>query len=112
LRIDAKVSAAELTWDLLKDIERLQQTGLGNPAVQLMLARVRQQRPCQIVGAEKRHLKFWVTDGTATREAMWFGAGETALPENEFDLTFSPQLTEFNGTFGIQLKVIDVRRAS
>jgi single-stranded-DNA-specific exonuclease len=112
LRIDAQVSAAELTWDLLKDIERLQQTGLGNPAVQLMLARVRQQRPCQIVGAEKRHLKFWVTDGTATREAMWFGAGETALPEDEFDLTFSPQLTEFNGTFGIQLKVLDVRRAS
>jgi single-stranded-DNA-specific exonuclease len=112
LRIDCQVSAADLVWDLLKQIERLQQTGTGNPPVQLMLSKVTQPRPFQLVGAEKKHLKLWVTDGTATREAIWFNAADRPLPDGQFDLAFTPQLTEFNGTFSVQLRVLDWRPAS
>ena len=111
LRIDAQVTAAELTWDLLKQLERLQQTGMGNPPVQLMLRNVCRQRPSQRVGAEKKHLKSWVTDGVTTREVIWWNAGEEELPSGTFDLAFTPQLAEFNGTVGVQLRLLDFRSA-
>jgi single-stranded-DNA-specific exonuclease len=62
------------------------------------------------MGAEKQHLKLWVTDGAATHEAVWWGAGrETALPVGRFDLAFVPQINSFNGRRAVQLKVLDWR---
>jgi single-stranded-DNA-specific exonuclease len=111
LRIDGQVPAAELTLSLLKHLERLQQTGMGNPPVHLMLSKAGQQRPFQLVGAAKKHVKLWVTDGSATREAIWWGGANKPIPDGQFDLAFTPELTEFNGAFGIQLKVLDWRPA-
>ena len=111
LRIDGQVKVGELTINLLKHLERLQQTGIGNPPVHLMLARASHQRPFQLVGAAKKHVKMWVTDGSGTREAIWWGGAEKAIPDGNFDLAFTPELTEFNGTLGMQLKVLDWRPA-
>lgn len=111
LRIDGAVKANELDWKLLKELERLEQTGMGNPGVNLLLRNLEQRRPYQRIGSDKQHVKFWVTDGTAIREAVWWNAAQRALPDGRFDMAFSPQLAEFNGTFGVQLKVLDWRPA-
>jgi len=54
---------------------------------------------------------MWVTDGTTTHEAMWWRAGNGSLPVGRFDLAFAPEINSYNGTYGVQLKVVDWRVA-
>jgi single-stranded-DNA-specific exonuclease len=109
LRIDAEISLAELTLERLTEFDQLKPMGQGNPAVQLAARRVTHQRPLQRIGAEKQHVKLWVTEGGATHEAVWWGAGNESLPVGQFDLAFEPQINEYNGKRTVQFKVLDWR---
>ena len=107
LRIDAEVGLDEITLESIAELDRLKPTGQGNPAVQFCARNLSHQRPLQRIGAEKRHVKMWVTDGLATHEAVWWNGGEKSLPVGRFDLAFTPQINEFNGNRTVQLKVLD-----
>jgi single-stranded-DNA-specific exonuclease len=108
LRLDGELKLKELTLDRLEELERLKPMGQGNPAVQFVARNLTQSRPFQRMGAEKQHLKLWVTDGAVTHEAVWWGAGkETTLPVGRFDIAFAPQINEYNGRRTVQLKVLD-----
>lgn len=110
LRLDAEVALKEINLDSLFELDQLKPTGQGNPVIQFVVKNVTQARPLQRMGAEKQHLKLWVTDGKATHEAVWWGAGkEAALPVGRFDLAFAPQINEYNGRRTVQLKVLDWR---
>jgi len=111
LRLDAEITPKELTLNLLTELARLQQTGMGNPPVQLLMRNVTQQRPCQRMGLQNKHARLWVTDGRATCEAVIWGVGDSPLPEGRFDLAVVPQINEFNGTRSVQLKVLDWRKS-
>jgi single-stranded-DNA-specific exonuclease len=63
------------------------------------------------MGSEKQHVKMWLTDGSSTREAVWWGAGNGSLPVGKFDLAFTPDINHYNGRTTIQLKVLDWRPA-
>ena len=80
LRIDAEVGLDEMNFDSLAELDRLKPGGQGNPAVQFCARNLSHQRPLQRIGAEKRHVKMWVTDGLATHEAVWWNSGEKSLP--------------------------------
>ena len=107
LRLDAEVTAAELSLDRLRELEQLEQTGIGNPPVRLVLRNVTHARPLVRMGAEKKHAKLWIADGRNTIEAVLWNVGNGPLPVGRFDLAFSPQVNEFNGSTRVQLKVID-----
>jgi single-stranded-DNA-specific exonuclease len=110
LRLDMEVSLRELTLARLEELERLRPMGQGNPAVQFVSCDVTQARPLQRMGAEKQHVKLWLTDGKVTCEAVWWGAGrEASLPVGRFDVAFAPQISEYNGRRTIQLKILDWR---
>jgi single-stranded-DNA-specific exonuclease len=111
LRIDAEVGLDEITLESIAELDRLKPTGQGNPAVQFCARNLSHQRPLQRIGAEKRHVKMWVTDGMATHEAVWWKGGEASLPVGRFDLAFAPQINQFNGNRTVQLKVLDWRAA-
>jgi single-stranded-DNA-specific exonuclease len=111
LRLDGEVGLDEITLDRLAELERLRPTGQGNPAVQFCARNLGHQRPLQRIGADKKHVKMWVTDGVATHEAVWWGAGNGSLPVGKFDLAFAPQINQFNGKRTVQLKVLDWRSA-
>jgi single-stranded-DNA-specific exonuclease len=112
LRLDGEVGLDEITLDRLAELDRLRPTGQGNPAVQFCSRNLSHQRPLQRIGADKKHVKMWVTDGAGTHEAVWWGAGNGSLPVGKFDLAFSPQINQFNGKRSVQLKVLDWRAAS
>jgi single-stranded-DNA-specific exonuclease len=111
LRLDAEVGLDEITLERLAELERLRPTGQSNPAVQFFARNLGHQRPLQRIGADKKHVKMWVTDGLATHEAVWWGAGNGSLPVGKFDLAFAPQINLYNGKRAIQLKVLDWRSA-
>ena len=112
LGLDAEVGLHEMTLECLAALEQLKPTGQGNPPVQFVARNLVQQRPPKRMGAEKQHLKLWVTDGAVTHEAVWWGAGEAPLPVSRFDLAFSPQVNDYNGRRIVQLKVLDWRAAA
>jgi single-stranded-DNA-specific exonuclease len=111
LRLDAEVGLDELTLDRLAELNRLHPTGQKNPAVQFCARSLAHSRPLQRIGADKQHVKMWVTDGVGTHEAVWWGAGQGSLPVGKFDLAFAPQINEFKGRKQVQLKVLDWRAA-
>jgi single-stranded-DNA-specific exonuclease len=80
LRIDSETTLADLTFGQIRELEKIEHCGIGNPPVRLLLRNVHQPRPLQRVGADKRHVKLWIGDGQVTREAVWWNAGELALP--------------------------------
>ncbi len=112
LQLDAEVGLDEISLGLLAELEKLRPTGQGNPGVQFFARRLSHQRPLQRMGADRQHVKMWVTDGNATHEAVWWRAGEGSLPVGRFDLAFAPQVNEFNGRQTVQLKVLDWRPAA
>ena len=111
LRLDAEVGLDELNLDSLAELDRLKPTGQGNPAVQFCARNLSHQRPLLRIGAQKQHIKMWVTDGMTTHEAVWWNSGEKSLPVGRFDLAVAPQINEFNGNRTVQLKVLDWRPA-
>jgi single-stranded-DNA-specific exonuclease len=111
LRLDAEVRLEAMTLECLGILDGLKPTGQGNPAVQFCARNLTQQRPPQRMGAEKQHLKLWVTDGATTHEAVWWGAGNEEQPAFRFDLAFAPQVNDYNNRRTVQLKVLDWRPA-
>jgi single-stranded-DNA-specific exonuclease len=109
LRLDAEVGLDEMSLQRLTEFDRLRPTGQGNPAVQFCARKLSHQRPLQRIGADKQHVKMWVTDGAGTHEAVWWGAGNGTLPVGTFDLAFAPEVNLYNGKRAVQLKVLDWR---
>jgi single-stranded-DNA-specific exonuclease len=111
LRLDAEIQLADLNLGSLAELEKLKPTGMGNPAVQFYARNLTHKKPLLRMGANKQHVKLWVTDGAATHEAVWWNAGHGGLPDGQFDLAFAPGVNEFNGRTTVQLKVLDWRAA-
>ncbi|HSY20112.1 MAG TPA: single-stranded-DNA-specific exonuclease RecJ [Candidatus Acidoferrales bacterium] len=109
LRLDAEVQLAEVSLDSLDELEKLKPTGMGNPALQFFARNLTHKKPLLRMGANKQHVKLWVTDGKVTHEAVWWNAGHGALPVGKFDLAFAPGVNEYNGRTTVQLKVLDWR---
>ena len=112
LRLDAQVAFDEMTLESLTHLSRLKPNGQGNPPVQFCAAKLTHRRPLERLGADKQHVKMWVTDGRATYEALWWGAGNESLPVGCYDLAFTPQLNQYNGRNYVQLKVLDWKPAT
>ncbi|MFO1489138.1 MAG: single-stranded-DNA-specific exonuclease RecJ [Verrucomicrobiota bacterium] len=109
LRLDAEVELRELSLTSLAELDRLKPTGMGNPTIQLYAAGLTQSRPPQRMGADKQHVKLWVSQGGVTHEAVWWNAADATLPQGTFDLAFAPSVNEFAGRKTVQLKVLDWR---
>jgi len=125
LRLDAEVNLAEINLDSLAELDQLKPTGQGNPAVQFFARNLTHAKPLQRMGANKQHVKLWVTQvpvdqnksairnpQSAIFEAVWWNAGNGSLPVGRFDLAFAPAINEFNGRTTVQLKVLDWRPVS
>jgi single-stranded-DNA-specific exonuclease len=107
LRLDAEVGLDEINFAMLAEFEKLKPTGQGNPAVQFCARNLSHAKPLQRMGAQKQHVKLWVSDGAVTHEAVWWNGGDKSLPVGKFDLAFAPGINEFNGKRTVQLKALD-----
>src|SRR5581483_6423948 len=107
LRLDAEVGLDEINFQTLAELEKLKPHGQGNSSIQFCARNLSHAKPLQKMGAQKQHVKMWVSDGSANLEAVWWNGGDKSLPVGKFDLAFQPQINQFNGSRTIQLKVLD-----
>jgi len=107
LKLDAEVAPSELTLEQVEELARLNPSGQGNPIVQLASRGLSHARPPLRMGRENQHVKFHVTTGGPTLEAVWWNCRNAPLPDGRFDLAFTPAVNEYNGRRSVQLKVLD-----
>lgn len=109
LNVDAETTLAELTVERVRELERLQQTGMGNPAVQFCVRALAHQRPLERFGPDKKHVRMKVMTAGVMCEAVLWNGGNGDLPVGEFDLACTPQLNHYEGKTSVRLKVLDWR---
>jgi single-stranded-DNA-specific exonuclease len=111
LNLDVEVALSDVDMTFMDALDRLEPMGMGNPSVNLAVRNLRLIGEPHRMGKEGQHVKLQVTDGKATRDVVWWGVGDAAMPKGVFDLAFAPQRNEYNGRTTIQLKLLDWRSA-
>jgi single-stranded-DNA-specific exonuclease len=106
---ETEIPLSDLKPDLLKYLNWLQPTGMGNPTPIFMSHGLKVTRQ-KAIGADGSHLKFSVTDGKITYDAIAFRQGHwlAQFPQS-IDLMYTFELNEFNGQVSLQLNVKDIR---
>lgn len=110
LRADMDIPLNSLTESLIGEIEKLAPHGPRNPSPVFISKGIKLKHKPKVVG--KRGVKFWVTDGQVTCEAIGFGMSDAflgILMEGDIDLAYSPSVNTYKGLRSIQLNLEDVR---
>jgi single-stranded-DNA-specific exonuclease len=107
LRLDAEAKLCELNIESIEALQEIGPFGMGNPQIQLLIRNARVVGEIRRMGAEQKHMRFAITDGTTTQDVIWWNAGE--LPLSQFDLAVTPEVNLYNGTKRVQLRMLDFR---
>ena len=106
-RVDAVVSADELTLGLAQELERLAPFGLGNPGVTLLVPSCQVVEPARV--GDGKHLRFRVHQhGRDGGSAIAFGQGfelDRVRAAGLFDVACRLEENQWNGTVAPQLVV-------
>ena len=109
LTSDIEIPLSELRPVLLNQLEALQPTGYGNPEAVFLSRNVRVTNS-RTVGAENRHLKLALTDGSVTFDAIGFRLGHLkADMPLRVDIVYTFEINEFNGRTSLQINLKDLR---
>jgi single-stranded-DNA-specific exonuclease len=105
--IDAQCNLADITLELLSQIDQMAPFGSLNPEPVLCVRNVSMSSP-SIVG--NNHLKMRINADGVSRNSIWFSKGEFLrnLCASALDIVFTPQINVWNGSSDIQLKMRDI----
>lgn len=109
LEIDMEVPLKAVTAELASELEKLEPFGTGNPEPLLYARNLGVKGVPQLLN--RGTLKFWVTDGESTCQAIGFGMGhfkESVEQASSFDLVFTPRLDIWNGIESLILEIKDI----
>lgn len=109
LDIDMEVSLSDLNEEVVRQLESLEPFGAGSPEPLFYTKSLRLKGGPQILSRET--LKFWVTDGIATVQAIGFGMSslsESLRSANSFDLVYSPKIDDWRDESSLIFEVRDI----
>jgi len=111
LKIDIELTLNEMTPRIYPELEKLQPTGMGNPAALLALKNV-DLADMQVIGKEKTHLRFRVPNAQvdkaiAFNQSQWYDIWNSK--HSKFDLAFTIEINSFNGKETQQIQVKDMK---
>jgi single-stranded-DNA-specific exonuclease len=109
LQIDAYLPLANLSMELVADMERLAPFGPGNPPL-ILASRGLHLVSQSSIGREGEHLLLRVEDeqGIIQPVVWWQGSGEQA-PEGKFDLAYSVRASNYRGQREVQVEWVEAR---
>ncbi|MEJ2758222.1 MAG: single-stranded-DNA-specific exonuclease RecJ, partial [Anaerolineales bacterium] len=109
LEIDTEVNLIDLKPALLREMDRLEPTGQGNPSP-VFASRNVFVRGARSVGRDGSHLKLILSDGKITFDAIAFRFGHLVddIP-GQIDIAFAFEINEFNGRKTLQLNIKDIK---
>ncbi|MFH1655296.1 MAG: single-stranded-DNA-specific exonuclease RecJ [Candidatus Omnitrophota bacterium] len=110
LNIDALVPLSMLNTPIVSSIEDLEPFGVGNPYPLLCSRDLKLKGKPSVVGKET--IKFWVTDGKMTAQAIGFGQGsllDLVSQSKSLDMVYSPSIDNWRQPAELQLEVKDIK---
>jgi single-stranded-DNA-specific exonuclease len=109
LPVDLEIPLSELEPELLRYLEWLQPTGYGNRQAYFVSRDVKPMG-VRAIGRDGAHLKFSVTDGWITYDAIAFQQGFwiDQIP-SRIDILYTFEVNEYNGRKTLQLNVKDLK---
>lgn len=113
LSIDVQLEPEELTWDLHRDVQRLQPFGENNPTPVFLLSGVQNHFAPKIVGSN--HLRLSVRLGDRPMAAIGFRLGhhlELCNSGQPYDVVFRTTENHFRGQTNLEMHVIDLRASA
>ena len=111
--MDAELLLDEVDAELMESLAMLEPYGQGNPSP-LFLTRGADVTDVRAVGREEQHLKLLVSQGDRPVECIGFGmahALQWLKRGSSVDLCHTPEINEYNGMRGIQLRLEGIRPA-
>ncbi|MEA3341924.1 MAG: DHHA1 domain-containing protein, partial [Chloroflexota bacterium] len=111
LPIDGYLPLADLSLDLVEQLERLAPFGQGNRALTLA-SRGLTLKSHTTIGRTQEHRRLIVEDeaGTTQKVLWWRGAG-SPLPEARFDLAYTVRDSDYRGRREVQVVWVEQREA-
>jgi single-stranded-DNA-specific exonuclease len=109
LDIDMELSFADLNAESIEELEKLEPFGMANPEPLFYTRNLKLKGEPQTLSRET--LKFWVSDGNATFQAIGFGMSElkdSFTRADTFDLIYSPRIDNWRGDSAILLEAKDI----
>lgn len=109
LDIDMELKLSDLNEEVISELEKLEPFGAGNPEPLFYTKGLKIKGCPQVLSRET--LKFWVTDGNATFQAIGFGMSslkEDFVHAASFDLVYNPRIDSWAGCDSVLLEVKDV----
>lgn len=107
LLADVELLPEEVTPELVEGVSALEPFGMGNPEPVFVLSgvKVAEQRL-----VKEHHLKLRLVVGGRTFDAIGFNLAEKGTNTGELvEIAFSPRWNEWNGRWGLQLNLKDIR---
>jgi len=109
LDIDMELALSDLDEATVSGFDRLEPFGTGNPEPLFFSRNLRRKSEPQVLSRET--LKFWVTDGMATYQAIGFGMGplkDSLLEAESFDLVYTARIDSWAGETSVLLEIKDI----
>lgn len=111
--MDSELLLDEVDAELLEGLQALEPYGQGNPSP-LFLTRGAEVLEMRAVGRDEQHLKLFVSQGDRPVDCIGFGLAHALRwlrRGDRVDLCHTPEINEFNGVRGVQLRLEDIRPA-
>jgi single-stranded-DNA-specific exonuclease len=109
LQIDGILPLADLSLELVADIERLAPFGPGNRSP-ILVDRDLSLKSAALIGRTREHLQAVVEDAAgSTRRVLWWQGAGWPLPEGRFDLAYIVRASTFRGQRDVQVEWVDAR---
>lgn len=106
LKVDMVLSLADLSDELIDEIQRLEPFGTDNPEPLFFTPNLSLKGKPQVMGREA--LKFWVTDGATTCQAIGFKMGQFCQGLSEaksLDIVYTLKMDSWQGKDSLLLEV-------
>ncbi len=114
LTLDAEVPLSAVTHGLLRDLDKLEPYGAGNPKPKFLAAGLKAEAARLIgTGEVQRHMDFRVRQGETTIRCVAWGMAdrleELMSAGGDCCVAFTPKINEWRGYKNIELQVIDLK---
>lgn len=109
LDIDMEVSFSDLNEGAVSELEKLEPFGTGNPEPLFYTRGLKLKGEPLTLSRET--LKFWVTDGNSTFQAIGFGMSgfrDSLMNSASFDLVYYPRIDNWQDDSSVILEVRDI----
>jgi len=109
LEIDMELSLSDLSEKVISELQALEPFGTGNPQPLFISRNLTLKGSPQMLG--KDTIKFWVSDGNVTYQAIGFGKAalrDSLVNAEAFDLVYTPRFDTWQDNTSILLEIEDI----